>query len=600
MPKAGLLLFVALLATPSAARGDDRSTGPDGIDSADLGLTGAGIAIGMVDQLRPGSPTFDDAAHSHEQVKPKGVFVRDTAATANSDAGPRATQIAGILLGSGTGLKSVSPGADLYASAYLSLGTNPGYQHALLATQHVGQQAQGAVRAISHSWGKGLRTGATTDGQSLLTLGVDWLATQQDVLQVFAGNEGTGGSPLPTDNYNGLDVAFTKPVEGKYTQVHENNLFFEDAVGPRRSIDLVAPGANITTPKMGGGTLIESSAGFAAPHVVGTVALLQEHAEALIAQSAARWNADARRHEVMKAVLLNSADKLADEGDGRRLGMTKTILDQNGKNWLESDAFTDATIPLDDQLGAGQLNAARAKTQFESGQWNAGELAPRVGWDWGESSGLGAVNKYPLNDSIASGNYVSITLAWDRQVKLDDTDKDGAYDVGETFSELGLTNLDLHLLPRGATSLAQAVASSISSVDNLEHIFFPVPTSGQYEIWVRQVDAPLAAQNYALAWWTSGGQATGELPGDANLDGKVDLSDFGKVKFNFGRTGMQLADGDFDLNGRVDLTDFGLLKQNFGKSGSAAVPEPPAFALLAAASLVGLGVAAKRRAAARS
>src|SRR5689334_4376339 len=100
-------------------------------------------------------------------------------------------------------------------------------------------------------------------------------------------------------------------------------------------------------------------------------------------------------------------------------------------------------------------------------------------------------------------------------------------------------------MPRGATSLSQAVASSISTVDNLEHIFFPVPTTGNYEIWVRQVDAPLGDQNYSLAWWTGAGQATvGGLQGDANQDGMVNLSDFGPLKINFGNTGAQLADGD--------------------------------------------------------
>ncbi|MFO0900942.1 MAG: S8 family serine peptidase [Pirellulales bacterium] len=575
------VLTAVLLATGWPARGDERSTGAGGINSSALGLTGTGIAIGMVDQLRPGLPGFDNAEHSHDQVRPKGVFVRDAAATANSDAGKRATQIAGILVGSASSLHGVAPGADLYASAYRTLGTDPGYQHALLATQHVGQQAAGSVRAIGHSWGKGLRTGATLDGQSLLTLGVDWLATQQDVLQVFAGNEGNGGSPLPTDNYNGLDVSFSAPVDGKYTRLHESNYFFEDADGPRRTIDLVAPGANITTPKLGGGTLIETSAGFAPPHVVGAVALLQQHAEARIAAGAARWNADARRHEVMKAVLLNSADKVADAGDGLLLGMAKTIVDTHGKNWLDSDALSDPAVPLDDELGAGQLNVDRAKRQFESGQWNSGETAPRLGWDWGQLTDAGAINKYPLADAIGRGNYVSITLAWDRQVKLDDTDQDGAYDVGESFSELGLTNLDLLLMPRGATSLSQAVASSLSTVDNLEHIFFPVPTTGSYEIWVRQVDAPLGGQSYALAWWTGAGQATvGGLQGDANQDGLVNLNDFGPLKINFGNTGAQLADGDFDLNGRVDLSDFGILKQSFGQRGAVAVPEPATLVLL--------------------
>lgn len=37
---------------------------------------------------------------------------------------------------------------------------------------------------------------------------------------------------------------------------------------------------------------------------------------------------DYRQAEVMKAILLNSADKLQDKGDGNLLGMTRTVLTQ--------------------------------------------------------------------------------------------------------------------------------------------------------------------------------------------------------------------------------------------------------------------------------
>ncbi len=68
-------------------------------------------------------------------------------------------------------------------------------------------------------------------------------------------------------------------------------------------------------------------------------------------------------------------------------------------------------------------------------------------------------------------------------------------------------------------------------------------------------------------------------PGDANVDGKVDLTDFGTLKANFGTEG-HFTDGDFSGNGQIDLSDLGLLKENFGKSAAAAVPEPATWGLL--------------------
>jgi hypothetical protein len=42
---------------------------------------------------------------------------------------------------------------------------------------------------------------------------------------------------------------------------------------------------------------------------------------------------------VMKAAVLNSADKLADNGDGLNLGMTRTLLDESNQPWTASDAY---------------------------------------------------------------------------------------------------------------------------------------------------------------------------------------------------------------------------------------------------------------------
>ena len=57
------------------------------------------------------------------------------------------------------------------------------------------------------------------------------------------------------------------------------------------------------------------------------------------------------------------------------------------------------------------------------------------------------------------------------------------------------------------------------------------------------------------------------LLGDANLDGKVDLSDFLSLRHNFGLTsGATWDESDFNYDGKVDLSDFLILRANFGQS----------------------------------
>ncbi len=56
------------------------------------------------------------------------------------------------------------------------------------------------------------------------------------------------------------------------------------------------------------------------------------------------------------------------------------------------------------------------------------------------------------------------------------------------------------------------------------------------------------------------------LYGDANLDGKVDSSDFGILADNYGDSGAVWDQGDFNYDGKVDSADFGLLALNYGQS----------------------------------
>jgi hypothetical protein len=85
--------------------------------------------------------------------------------------------------------------------------------------------------------------------------------------------------------------------------------------------------------------------------------------------------------------------------------------------------------------------------------------------------------------------------------------------------------------------------------------------------------------------------------GDANLDGRVNLADFGILKGRYG-TGSQWYHGDFDYNGVVNLADFGKLKAAYGSTPitAAAVPEPSVVALLLTGGLIaGFQILRRRR-----
>lgn len=532
--------------SPTAAIGGSpqpSSIGETGIDALRLhsppyNLIGRKIAIGQVEIGRPGQFGIDKAVAQNRTVPLMRVFFRDLPARMNANVDGHAQNVASIMISAAKGLQGVAPGARLYSSA---AGTPKRYgqPEECLSAQYIAEQNGGDVRAINFSFGEALRQdprpNPTLDGNALLTQCIDWSTRVHNVLYIIAGNQGKGGISIPTDNFNGINVAFTTRLDGVFRKLDFANLGdssgsgsaiagIESNVGPRRAIGLVAPGNDVSLVSLNGNLTTSSGTSFAAPHVTATVALLQEYGDRQLRESckqpgcALPWTLDARREQVMKAVLFNSADKVKDAGDGLTLGMSRTILDKNNRSWIESDAYSDRKLPLNTQMGVGQLNAFRAYQQFSPGQYTPEAAVPAIGWDYrmvgvkDNSEGIKvkkveaespSFRDYVLEKPLQKGSFVSATLVWNRLVELVDKNNNGAFDMEESFRDRGLNTLTLYLMRAEDNDVNQSIWSGVSEVDSVQHVFHPVPATGRYKIRVqfqRQVNEPI--QPYALAWWT--------------------------------------------------------------------------------------------------
>lgn len=374
---------------------------------------------------------------------------------------------------------------------------------------------------VNSSW----TSASGIDGSDRLAGTLDALANEnpRTLLTLAAGNtlpSGAGPNRVlsPASGYNHMSVASLQPNSGAY-DLPSNfsnggpNDFFDPVHGTvfaaRQVIDIAAPGENFSTAYYGGETggngptltgppngpaggpdwysRNVNGTSFAAPTVGGGAALLYDAAYAVLGATP-----DARDARVMKAVLMNSADKTLGWDNGQ-------IAHPNG----DGGVFT--TQGLDNRVGAGRLNLDRAFDQFLGGTTDVagtgqGALGAvdAIGWDYGQVA-QDLTNDYLINGTLRAGELFTATLAWFRD----------RTSVGSTnFSDISYDNLDLELWDVVGNTAAGLISSSSSQYNNSEHFHFTVPTTGRYMLRVRWTDelfdlaADVNAEHYGLAWST--------------------------------------------------------------------------------------------------
>jgi hypothetical protein len=435
-------LAVALISGPTVRASDADPVGVVLLRQVDASLTGSGVRVA---QPEAGYPAWE--------VNPAAV---PQPASLFSFIGSNGT-VTGIYPNAG-GSESGhadSVGSIFYGSA---AGLSPGVSHVdnydanYFINVVVASRAPVLAKIVNQSF---IFPGGTVADQQASDLDYDYIAAQSNIL--FVSGAGNGGAVYPpSTSYNGLSVA-------------AYGVGSASSVGPtadngRAKPDLTAPApvTSASTPMVSG-------------------------AAALLVQAGARGDGGAGTStaavdiRTVKALLLNGAIKPA---DWTRLGAS----------------------PLDARYGAGVVNVFNSWAQLSGGRHsaiettsaslgaahppgaNAGNISTGSGWDMASittSVSTDKVNHYYFNFTSVGSNSLTATLVWNRAA-----------------GQSSLNNLDLFLYD---TRDGRLVASSISTVDNVEHIYIPAFSPGRYDLQVFKKGGAGVVSNtetYALAFET--------------------------------------------------------------------------------------------------
>ncbi|MCE5278135.1 MAG: PEP-CTERM sorting domain-containing protein [Planctomycetaceae bacterium] len=272
----------------------------------------------------------------------------------------------------------------------------------------------------------------------------DYTISRDNYVAVVGVNNGSS-TTVP----NLLAASYNSIAVGVSSGNHSRGTTLIDTVG-RVKPDIVAP-ATYTS--------------YATPMVGAAATMLLQTADG----SPALVNA--RNSESVKAILLAGATK------------------EEFATW---DRTT--TRPLDEVYGAGELNIYNSYHILTAGEQNASAVSDvqTTGWDFDAAPTSGQMKYYFFE--VADGTSMSdlsVILTWNRTI----TDTLNGPSWGSPASSLA--NLDLWLYAADGFALGSLLDSSVSTLDNVEHIYQTDLAAGRYAI---AVNSDTAGTDFSLAW----------------------------------------------------------------------------------------------------
>jgi len=451
------------------------------------------------------------------------------------------TEVAGTMVSTGLTTLGAAPGASLYSVGFSSAGVPGGYasDQAFLNNEmnslwFLATNSLTGVQIINMSFGsKSVTNAGYTGGGAPINVGrlfndigtnaeevaIDSFVSLSRVTVVkSAGNDGDNqsagaGSVGGTNTISAPAGAYNIITAGAVSNVlagtgGTNVTDFSSGgylVNGRSAVDIVAPGQGMLMPTTNNpaapvgphsATASADGTSFAAPQVAAVIARLDQYESTFLNSNAAT---DPR---TIKAVLLNSATKLPGWGQGSVVGGTA------GLQGTLTGTVTQVLQPLDPFQGAGLLNANGALLQMAGGQHSPtiqqlGYVSsihpsdPITGWDFNTVS-LNLTNFYQLDERTAG--TLAITLDWYRDTT--------AWSGAGTNNILGMANLNLNLYSSANSQYTNTplVAQSISTVDNIQHLWFTNVPSAYYEFGViykgyaSQGGPTPGDESYSIAW----------------------------------------------------------------------------------------------------